>query len=390
MGALLVAEAGGGPHRRRPCRLLAARDPRARSLRDDPGSLGAPGLAQPRIGHDLVERSSRSPASEGAKRLEVGLPRETSRDRGDRGLLPRQRLRASGPAHAEEAVSAELLMVEQREGEGDAAHWILEGGRILPGVDDNRRMAELRRGLLRHAGVRSAGADADSEEVEQTLSVAARPRLPRRPGGGLRGAGGDPDLTPPGLHRHPGLRRPRGSGPRGGEDGDHRGRAARRRRPLHLCALPSAGSSCWARLVCRLLLPEHRGGGGAGPARPRRQPGWHPRRRPALPKRHGGDRRVDARCQPALAARLAGHQRRRVDGTPSSEREHVVEFEGSPDAETTSTPSPSDRDAGRPRASSSRSATTSSPATRTAPGISRRRSSPRSAVCLPLRACPSA
>ncbi len=52
---------------------------------------------------------------------------------------------------------AELLLVEQRAGSGgdDGAHWILEGGRILPGVDDNRRMEELRRGLLSQAGVPS-------------------------------------------------------------------------------------------------------------------------------------------------------------------------------------------------------------------------------------------
>ena len=37
-------------------------------------------------------------------------------------------------------MSAELLLVEQRHGDGNAAHWILEGGQILPGVDDNRRM----------------------------------------------------------------------------------------------------------------------------------------------------------------------------------------------------------------------------------------------------------
>ena len=41
---------------------------------------------------------------------------------------------------------------------------------MLPGMDDNRRMAELRNGLVCHAGVRAAEADADSEDVEQTLS----------------------------------------------------------------------------------------------------------------------------------------------------------------------------------------------------------------------------
>jgi acetoin utilization deacetylase AcuC-like enzyme len=97
---------------------------------------------------------------------------------------------------------AELLLVEQRAGaagEDDGAHWILEGGRILPGVDDNRRMAELRRGLLRHAGVRAAAADADSEDVEQTLSVLHEPGYLEA----LAEVSAEPvvipELTPPGL-----------------------------------------------------------------------------------------------------------------------------------------------------------------------------------------------
>jgi acetoin utilization deacetylase AcuC-like enzyme len=96
---------------------------------------------------------------------------------------------------------AELLLVEQRPGGGedDAAHWILEGGRILPGVDDNRRMAELRLGLLRHAGVRAIDADADSEDVEQTLSVLHEPAYLEA----LAEVSAEPvvipELTPPGL-----------------------------------------------------------------------------------------------------------------------------------------------------------------------------------------------
>jgi acetoin utilization deacetylase AcuC-like enzyme len=97
---------------------------------------------------------------------------------------------------------SELLLVEQREGVAggdDGAHWILEGGRILPGVDDNRRMAELRRGLLRHAGVRAADADADSEDVEQTLSVLHEPGYLEA----LAEVSAEPvvipELTPPGL-----------------------------------------------------------------------------------------------------------------------------------------------------------------------------------------------
>ncbi len=98
-------------------------------------------------------------------------------------------------------MSAELLMVEQRggEGENDSAHWILEGGRILPGVDDNRRMEELRSGLLRHEGVRTATADADSEDVEQTLSVLHDPDYLDALAEVSEEPVVIPELTPPGL-----------------------------------------------------------------------------------------------------------------------------------------------------------------------------------------------
>jgi acetoin utilization deacetylase AcuC-like enzyme len=98
-------------------------------------------------------------------------------------------------------VSAELLLVEQRhgDGDGDSAHWILEGGRILPGVDDNRRMEELRRGLLRNSGVRAASADADSEDVERILAVLHEPSYLEA----LAEVSSEPvvipELTPPGL-----------------------------------------------------------------------------------------------------------------------------------------------------------------------------------------------
>jgi acetoin utilization deacetylase AcuC-like enzyme len=98
-------------------------------------------------------------------------------------------------------MSAELLLVEQRtgEGDGDSAHWILEGGRILPGVDDNRRMEELRRGLMRHSGVRASSADADSEDVEQTLSVLHEPDYLEALGEVAAEPVVMPELTPPGL-----------------------------------------------------------------------------------------------------------------------------------------------------------------------------------------------
>jgi acetoin utilization deacetylase AcuC-like enzyme len=66
-------------------------------------------------------------------------------------------------------MSGELLMIEQRGGHRDGAPWILEGGRKLPGMDDRRRVAELRNGLVCHARVRSAEADATTADVESTL-----------------------------------------------------------------------------------------------------------------------------------------------------------------------------------------------------------------------------
>jgi len=98
-------------------------------------------------------------------------------------------------------VSAELLMVEQRGGggNGEAAHWILEGGRILPGVDDHRRMEELRSGLLRHERVRPTPADTDSEEVEQTLSVLHEPEYLHALAEVTEEPVVIPELTPPGL-----------------------------------------------------------------------------------------------------------------------------------------------------------------------------------------------
>ena len=60
-------------------------------------------------------------------------------------------------------------MIEQRRGSDDAAHWIREGDRTIPGQDSNLRLDELRAGLVRHGGRargrrrrrrRGAGADA--------------------------------------------------------------------------------------------------------------------------------------------------------------------------------------------------------------------------------------
>lgn len=93
------------------------------------------------------------------------------------------------------------MMIEQRRADGgdDGAVWILEGGRVLPGADDNRRMTEVRSGLLCHGGVRAAASDASGQEVERALGAVHEPdylealdRAPEEPVV-------MPDLTPPGL-----------------------------------------------------------------------------------------------------------------------------------------------------------------------------------------------
>ncbi len=94
---------------------------------------------------------------------------------------------------------SELLMVEQRRGHDDAAHWIREGGRTVPGQDSNRRLDELRAGLLRHERVRAIAADADDSDLERTLgAMHERAYLDA-----LRGVDGEPvvmaDFAPPGL-----------------------------------------------------------------------------------------------------------------------------------------------------------------------------------------------
>ena len=91
-------------------------------------------------------------------------------------------------------------MVEQRRGHDDAAHWIREGGETIPGRDDNRRLDELRAGLVRHEGVRAVAADAGDEALERTLGAMHEPGYLDA----LRAIGDDelvvmPDFAPPGL-----------------------------------------------------------------------------------------------------------------------------------------------------------------------------------------------
>jgi acetoin utilization deacetylase AcuC-like enzyme len=95
---------------------------------------------------------------------------------------------------------SELLMVEQRRGSGDAAHWIREGGRTVPGQDSNRRLDELGAGLARHERVRSIAADAGDEELERILGAMHEAGYLEA----LRRVGAEepvvmPDFAPPGL-----------------------------------------------------------------------------------------------------------------------------------------------------------------------------------------------
>jgi acetoin utilization deacetylase AcuC-like enzyme len=66
---------------------------------------------------------------------------------------------------------SELLMIEQRRGRDDAAHWIREGDRAIPGQDSNLRLDELRAGLMRHERVRAVAADAGDVAIERTLGA---------------------------------------------------------------------------------------------------------------------------------------------------------------------------------------------------------------------------
>lgn len=94
---------------------------------------------------------------------------------------------------------SELVMVEQRRGSDDAAHWIREGGQTVPGQDSNLRLDELRAGLTRHERVRAVAADAADEQLERTLAAMHE----RAYLDALRGVNGDPvvmpEFSPPGL-----------------------------------------------------------------------------------------------------------------------------------------------------------------------------------------------
>jgi acetoin utilization deacetylase AcuC-like enzyme len=94
---------------------------------------------------------------------------------------------------------SELLMVEQRHG-GEEAPWVLEGGQTMRGHESDRRLSELRSGLVRHAGVRPVDADASDDELQRTLSALHEPGYLAA----LRDVSSQepvlmPELAPPGL-----------------------------------------------------------------------------------------------------------------------------------------------------------------------------------------------
>lgn len=229
----------------------------------------------------------------------------------------------------------ELLMVEQRSGDGaaDAAHWILEGGRILPGVDDNRRMAELRSGLLRHAGVRPMTADADSEDVEQTLSVLHEPEYLEALGEVAEDPVVMPELTPPGLPPDIPVSSGLVSAAREGV------------RTAITAAERLAGGSRFTYALCR--PPGHHAGPSwfagycylntaAAAVQALRDRGVSPVGILDIDLHYpnGTAAIVEAMPDASLHSLHASPVTNvaELTVTPSSEREHVVEFEGSPDA----------------------------------------------------------
>ncbi|HEX5853067.1 MAG TPA: hypothetical protein VFY36_08240 [Solirubrobacteraceae bacterium] len=69
-----------------------------------------------------------------------------------------------------------MVAIEQRPGSSDAQPWILDpNGRRIAGRDHDRRLLELRAGLLAHPDVRCVEADANGAEVKRTVSALHEP-----------------------------------------------------------------------------------------------------------------------------------------------------------------------------------------------------------------------
>ena len=223
-------------------------------------------------------------------------------------------------------------MVEQRARQATTrAHWIREGGARLAGQDSNRRLDELRGGpASATAGVRAVAADAGDEALER--DARARCTSPRYLDA-LRERRSTEPVVMPELRaararaRHPGQRRPRRRRPRG--------RCARRSpppsgwptapasptpsaaRPATTPAPTSSAATATSTTPpprCRTLLRRRacaRSASSTSTSTTRTAPrrwssGWQ-------------------RRDPALAARLAGHQRRRRHRAAAGARANAVD-----------------------------------------------------------------
>ena len=348
-----------------------------------------------RVGAALVDELVALCGKQGVARIEVGLPRESfDAIRATEAFYRRQRVRAARPTDAAAAAVSELLMVEQRRGSDDAAHWIREGGRTMPGRDSNLRLDELRAGLVRHARVRAVAADAGDEALERTLGAMHEPaylEALRRVNGDAGGDGGasprpgssptsrsTPASSPPPTRacarRSP---RPSGSPPAPASPTPSAARPATTPAPTSSAATatsttPPRRCGRWPRRACGrsaiLDLDLHYPNGTAALVERMEDATLHSLHASPVTNVAAGTRAAAGRGR--TGARL---RRGRPTPTPTWSEVARLDRRRSPP-----TPPPW----------SSRSATTPSPATRTAPGASSRRSSPRSAACWPRSGVP--
>jgi acetoin utilization deacetylase AcuC-like enzyme len=99
------------------------------------------------------------------------------------------------------AAATELTMVEQRAEPGldTSSLWIREGDSQLEGQDSDARLVAIRTGLRRHFGVRSVGATASDEEVEEILAALHGPEHLAALDAATAAPTVHPELAPPGL-----------------------------------------------------------------------------------------------------------------------------------------------------------------------------------------------
>jgi len=232
---------------------------------------------------------------------------------------------------------SELMLIEQRRGRRrDAAPWIVEGGRKLPGMDDQRRMAELRNGLTCHAGVRTARADAPTEQVERVLAALHEREYLET----LRGLTSEepvvmPELAAPGLPpdipvcaglvaaAHEGVRTAIAAA--SSLLGGARFAYALCRPPGHHAGPDWCAGYCYLNSAAAAAFTLREGG--AGPVGILDLDLHYPNGTAAIVASIADVRLHSLHAWPVtnVAARTV---------TPRSEREHVVEFSQTPDAET--------------------------------------------------------